>query len=149
MPASHGQTAGRARPSAHRAFEAWGARRRVCFDVGAPSKAWRFLRGVSPRGVRTSHPPLPSVAWKRVTVTRSVHREPYRPQGRPHSLKHIEPRKRASLKEEHAGGDAFNVVEANNTCAIWQGQVESAGVREHGMYGEKRQELGRPCLLLL
>lgn len=61
--------------------------------VSAPSKAWRFLRGESPRGVRISHPPLPSVAWKRVTVTRSVHREPYRPQGRPHSLKHIEPRK--------------------------------------------------------
>ena len=30
--------------------------------VSAPSKAWRFLQGESPCGVRTNHPLLPSVA---------------------------------------------------------------------------------------
>ncbi|WP_081580523.1 MULTISPECIES: hypothetical protein [unclassified Dehalobacter] len=40
----------------------------------------------------------------------------------------------------------FNVTEANTEGSKRQDSRGSAGVREHGMYGEKDQELGRPCL---
>ena len=62
--------------------------------VSAPSEAWCILRGVSPRRVRGSHPPVSSVASvaefrmdRDEQNRRSVHRESYRPQGRLHSLK--------------------------------------------------------------
>ena len=50
---------------------------------GAPGQAGYFLLGESPGRAGVSHPPVSSVARKRVTVTRSVHREACRPQGGP------------------------------------------------------------------
>ncbi|MBI5568998.1 MAG: hypothetical protein HY914_03550, partial [Desulfomonile tiedjei] len=50
---------------------------------GAPGQAGYFLPGESPGRARVSRPPVSSVARKRVTVTRSVHREACRPQGGP------------------------------------------------------------------
>jgi hypothetical protein len=35
---------------------------RLSASVSAPSEAWRFLQGASPRGVRSNQPLLPSVA---------------------------------------------------------------------------------------
>jgi hypothetical protein len=35
---------------------------RLTASVSAPSEAWRFLQGVSPCGVRSNQPLLPSVA---------------------------------------------------------------------------------------
>ena len=51
-----------------------------------------YVQGESPYWVRSSQPPIPSVALKLVTTRRSVHRESYRPQGIPLSLKNIQPR---------------------------------------------------------
>ncbi|QTA85046.1 Uncharacterized protein dnm_010495 [Desulfonema magnum] len=83
------------------------------FSVSAPSKAWCFLRGASPRQVRSGQPPVPSVAsgQDRHTVERpgrSVHRESYRPQGERRSPEAWN----STVKSKKADRDVFNVTEA-------------------------------------